>query len=95
MLVSSSLLENSPSGSDHRPENHNRRQRDKPKARKDEESLFLLQATRGARNSNLQVVITHAWHVCSQHSFGLPLRINGMHRTHFGHARLDVLSHVI
>ena len=38
----------------------------------------LLRATRGARNPNLQVVITHTSHVCSQHSlhsFGLPLRI--------------------
>ena len=42
---------------------------------------MLLQATRGARNPNLQVVITHASHVCRQHSSGLPLRMNGMHRT--------------
>ena len=55
----------------------------------------LLRATRGARNPNLQVVITHASHVCSQHSFGLPLRMNGMHRTQFDHARLDLLSLVI
>ena len=33
---------------------------------------LFLRATRGARNPNLQVVITHASHVCSQHSFGLP-----------------------
>ena len=45
-----------------------------------------LQATRGAHNPNLQVVITHASHVCSQHSFVLPLRMNGMHRTQFDHA---------
>ena len=31
----------------------------------------LLRATRGAHNPKLQVVITHALHVCSQHSFGL------------------------
>ena len=37
---------------------------------------LFLQATRRARNPNLQVVITHASHVCSQHSFGLPLRMN-------------------
>ena len=30
---------------------------------------------------HLQVVITHASHVCSQHSFGLPLRMYGMHIT--------------
>ena len=54
--------------------------------------LLLLQATRGARGPNLQVVITHASYVCSQHSFGLPLRMYEMHRTHFDHARLDVLD---
>ena len=54
--------------------------------------LDLLRATRGARNPNLQVVITHASHVCSQHSFGLPRRMCGMHRMHFDHARLDLLS---
>ena len=57
--------------------------------------ILILRATRGARNPNLQVVITRASHVCSQHSFGLPLRINGMHRTQFDHARLDLLSLVI
>ena len=55
----------------------------------------LLRATRGARNPNLQVVITHAWHVRSQHEFELPLRINGMHRTQFDHARLYLLPLVI
>ena len=46
------------------------------------QSMIYLRATRGARNPNLQVVITHASHLCSKHSFGLPLRKNGMHRTH-------------
>ena len=55
----------------------------------------LLRATRGACNPNLQVVITHASHVCSQLSFGLPLRMNGIQRTQFDHARLDLLSLVI
>ena len=55
--------------------------------------FILLRGTRGA--CNLQVVITHASHVCSQHSFRLPLRMYGMHRTHFDHARLDLLSLVI
>ena len=32
-----------------------------------------LRATRGARNPNIQVFITHAPYVCSHHSFGLPL----------------------
>ena len=39
--------------------------------------------------------VMHALHVCSQHSFGLLLRMNGMHRTHFNPARLDLLSLVI
>ena len=39
----------------------------------------------------LKVVITHALHVCSQYSFGLPLRMDRMHRTQFDHARLDLL----
>ena len=54
-------------------------------------SKTLLRATRGACNPNLQVVITHASHVCSQHSFGLPLRMNGMYRTQFDHAHMDLL----
>lgn len=32
--------------------------------------FLYLRATRGARNPNLLVVITHASHVCGQHSFG-------------------------
>ena len=55
-------------------------------------SITLLRATRGARNPNVEVVITHASHVCSQLSFGLPLRMNGMHRTQFDHACFDRLS---
>ena len=35
-----------------------------------------VQVTRGALNPNLQVVLAYALHVCSQHSFGLPLRKN-------------------
>ena len=45
----------------------------------------LLQVTRGACNLNLQVVITYTSHVCNQHSFGLPLRMNGMHSSQFDH----------
>ena len=41
------------------------------------------------------VVITHASNVCRQHSFGLALRMNGMHRTQFDHARLVLPSLVI
>ena len=44
----------------------------------------LLQATRGARNPNLQVVIMQTLHVSNQHSFRLSQ-----------HARLDLLSLVI
>ena len=44
---------------------------------------------------NLQVVIMHASHVCSKHLFGLPLRMNCMHRTQFDHAHLDFLSLII
>ena len=35
-----------------------------------------VQVTRGTFNPNLQVVLAYASHVCSQHSFGLPLRMN-------------------
>ena len=55
---------------------------------------YFLRATRGARNPNLQVVVTHASHLCSQHSFGLT-KNEWMHRTQFDHARLDLLSLVI
>ena len=51
-----------------------------------ESTMILLRATKGARNPNLQVVITHASHVRSQQSFELPLKMNGMHRTQFGQA---------
>ena len=39
-----------------------------------------------ALNNSAQVSMRQAWHVCSQHSFGLPLRINGMHRKQSEHA---------
>ena len=51
-----------------------------------------LQATRGACNPNLQLVNLHASHVCSQHLFGLPLRMNGMHSMRFDDSHLDLLS---
>ena len=50
---------------------------------------------RSAQSYNLQVVMTHALHVCSQHSFGLPQRMIGMHRTQFDHELLDFLPLVI
>ena len=34
---------------------------------------------------NLLFVITHASHVCSQHLFGPPLRMNRIYRTQFEH----------
>ena len=54
--------------------------------------IYLLRATRGARNPNLQVVMMHASHVCSQHSFGLPLRMNGMNKTQFDHTHYVFLT---
>jgi len=50
---------------------------------------------RGAHNPNVQVVITHASHVRSQHLFGFPLRMNGMYRTQFDHPRFDRLHLII
>ena len=55
----------------------------------------LLRAPLVARNPNLQVIITHTSHVCSQHSFEIPLRMNGMHRMQFDHKGLDLLSLII
>ena len=59
--------------------------------------LFLssLRAPVVASKPNLQVVVTHASHICMQHSFGLPLRMNGMHIMQCDHARLDLLPLVI
>ena len=49
--------------------------------------MSFLRGTRRARNPNLQVsVFKHASHVSSQHSFGLPLTMNGMPRTQLDHA---------
>ena len=56
---------------------------------------ILLRVTRRARSPNVQVFVTHTSHVCSQHSFGLTLKMNGMHRTRFEHARFDLLTLVI
>ena len=39
--------------------------------------------------STIQCLSNWGQHVCSQHSFGLPLRMHGMHRTQFDHACLD------
>ena len=58
-------------------------------------ALSLLCHPLVARNPNLQVVITHTSHVGSQHSFEIPLRMNGMYRTQFDHKGLDLLSLVI
>ena len=46
----------------------------------------LLQVTRGTRDPNLQVIIMHALHVCSQYSFGLP---------QFDHAHFNLLPLVL
>ena len=45
-------------------------------------------------NNRDQVIITHATYVCSQHLFELPLRMNGMDKTQFDHARFDLLPFV-
>ena len=55
-------------------------------------SFVISKATRGDCNLNLQGALTYVWHVCSQHSFGLPLRMNGMQRTQPDHVRFDLLS---
>ena len=54
-------------------------------------TFCFLWVTRGDRNSNLQVAVTHDWHVCSQHTLGLPLKMNGIHRTQSDHALLDLI----
>ena len=51
----------------------------------------LVNATHASSNW-VQVVITHASHVCIQHSFRLPLRKNGMQETQFYHARFGLLN---
>ena len=56
---------------------------------------MLLRARIVAHNRNLQVIITHASHLCSQHSFGIPLRMYGMHKTHFDHACLDLWTRIL
>ena len=57
--------------------------------------VYILQATKGAHNPNLQVVIKHVSHVFSQHSFGLPLRMDRMRETQFDHMRFHLLLLVI
>ena len=60
-----------------------------------------LRSPRGRLVASLPTILIYklllcmASHVCSQHSFGLPPRMNGMHRTQFDHARLDFFSLVI
>ena len=53
---------------------------------------IVLLATRRAYNPNLQVTITQARHVCSQHSLLLALSMNRIHRAYSGQARLELLS---
>ena len=55
----------------------------------------FLMVTRGARNPNLQGVITHVLHLCSQDSFGFPLRMNGMLKMQFDHMCFNLLPLVI
>ena len=58
------------------------------------ECFLLLRATKGTRNPNLQVVITHTSYVCGQLSFELPLRMNRMRRKQLDPLSLLILSHV-
>ena len=44
-----------------------------------------LRATRGARHPYLQVLLRMRRKYVASISFGLPLRMNGMHRTQFDH----------
>ena len=60
-----------------------------------------LRSPRGRLVASLPTILIYklllcmASHVCSQHSFGLPPRMNGMNRTQFHHARLDFFPLVI
>ena len=51
-----------------------------------------FRATGRACNPNLRVKLAHARLICSQHSFGLPLRMIETHRPQSGHAHLGPLS---
>ena len=45
---------------------------------------------------NLKVAITHVRQACSQHSFGLPLRLNGLHRKKSDHfATRNMITRVL
>ena len=43
--------------------------------------LFFVGDKRRQKYSNLQVAVKHDWHVCSQHMFGLPLKMKGVQST--------------
>ena len=61
-----------------------------------EQKRFDLRSLSPARrNLWLLLYITLASHVVSQHSFGIPVRMYGMHRNQFDHARLELSSLVI
>ena len=45
---------------------------------------------KGSTGPNLQVAVTHVRQIYSQHSFGLPRRMNGMYRMQSGHARMNL-----
>ena len=44
----------------------------------------------GSTGPNLQVAVTHVRQIYSQHSFGLPLGMNGIHRMQSGYARMNL-----
>ena len=49
---------------------------------------MVIAGHQNSRNPNLQVAFAHAWYVCSQHSIGRPLRMNGTHRTQSDNSRV-------
>ena len=56
---------------------------------------IVIAGNKRSRNPTLQVVIMYASHVCSQHSFGLPLGMSGMHMMQFDYVCLGFLSLII
>ena len=44
----------------------------------------------GSTGPNLQVAVTHVRQIYSQHSFGLPRTMKGMHRMQSGHVRMNL-----
>ena len=57
---------------------------------------YLFSFTFFFRNPNLKVAITHVRQACSQHSFGLPRRMNGLHKKKSNHfATRNMITRVL